>query len=215
MICSLTTLYSCSFDVLDKFCQPQASSLNSMEYKIQTSLGVSKKTYTSTKTTSIHGISQESGHVGINWVFTSVPIIKVIEKKCDGCQLNSLDRNIQWIKHIIGYVDDKRKYANDRNNIIHSSTLKIFTMPPKTWIHLAFTSGYKLEIDKCAAFVMSWKFTEDRIPIPINNNNISPLIIQSSVENMKRQIKNGTQTLHSNTSTQPDQQVVTQITNSP
>ena len=36
---------------------------------------------------------------------------------------------------------------------------------------------------------MSWKFTEDEIPIIINIINILPIIIQWSEDNMKRQIK--------------------------
>ena len=42
IICNLTTLYSRSFGVSDKVYQLQANSVNNMEYKIQTSLGLSK-----------------------------------------------------------------------------------------------------------------------------------------------------------------------------
>ena len=69
-----------------------------------------KKTYKPTKTTPIHGQGQGSGHAGTSWAFNSVPTMKVIENKCKGCQMNPLDKKIQWIKHILGFVDDKRQY---------------------------------------------------------------------------------------------------------
>ena len=60
-----------------------------MEYKIQTNHGISKYIYKSTKTTPINGQGQGSSHVGTSWLFNSVPMMKVIEKKCEGCQINS------------------------------------------------------------------------------------------------------------------------------
>ena len=119
-----------------------------------------------------------------NWVFTSVPMMKVIETRCHGCQMNSPDKSIQWTKHINGYVDDKRQYTNECNNSKLSTVLNKMHPAAQTWEHLLLTSGGKLEIDKCAAFIISWKFTEDGIQIIINNNNIPPIIIQSN-----RQIK--------------------------
>ena len=67
-----------------------------MEYKIQTTHGVYKKTYKSTRTTPIHeqGQGQGLGHAGTSWVFNNFPMIKVVENKCEGCQMNSLDKII-------------------------------------------------------------------------------------------------------------------------
>ena len=65
-----------------------------MEYKIQTSLGLSKNIYASTKNTPLRGQGQGSGRIGTSWVFTSVPMMKVIEKECEGYQNNSLDKKI-------------------------------------------------------------------------------------------------------------------------
>ena len=85
MICNLNTLCSHSFGVPDKVPQLQANSLNKTEYKIQINHVVSKKTYKSTKTTPIHRQGQGSGHAGTSWAFNSVPMIKVIKKKCEDC----------------------------------------------------------------------------------------------------------------------------------
>ena len=159
-----------------------------MECKIQTNHGVSKKTYKSTKTTPIHGQGQGSGHAGTSWVFNSVPMMKVIEKKCEGCLMNSPDKKLQWIKHL-GFIDDKRQYANDWNNSNLTNALNKLQHAAQTWEHLLFTSGGKLEIDKCEAYIMSWQFNEDGIPKIINNNNIPSIIIQSSEEKMNREIK--------------------------
>ena len=82
-------------------------------------------------------------------------MMKVIEKKCEGCQMNSPDKKLQWIKHILGFVDDKRQYANEWNTSNLTNALNKLQHASQTWEHLLFTSGGKLEIDKCEAYIMS------------------------------------------------------------
>ena len=42
--------------------------------------------------------------------------------------MNSPDKKNQWIKHIIGFVDDKRQYANDWNKSNLTNFLKKGTL---------------------------------------------------------------------------------------
>ena len=115
-------------------------------------------------------------------------MMKVIEKKCEGCQINSPDKKIQWIKHILGFIDDKRQHANDWNNSNLICALKKLHRAAQTWEYLLFTSGGKQEIDTCEAYIILWQFTEERTPIIINNNNMPSITIHSSEDRMKREI---------------------------
>ena len=42
-------------------------------------------------------------------------MMNALEKHCEGCTMTSLTRDITHSKHILGFVDDKTQYANDRN----------------------------------------------------------------------------------------------------
>ena len=56
------------------------------------SYGVSKTTYKSNKITPINKQGRQGvGYAGTGWVFNSVPMMKAVEKKCKGCQMNSTD----------------------------------------------------------------------------------------------------------------------------
>ena len=87
------------------------------------------------------------------------------------------------------FVDDKRQYANDWNNSNLTNALKKLHHASQIWEYLLFTSGGKLGIDKCEVYIMSWQFTEEGIPIIINNNNIPSITIQSSEDRMNKEIK--------------------------
>ena len=94
--------------------------------------------------------------------------------------MNSPDNKIQWIKHIFGFVDDKRQYANDLNNSNLTNALKKSHHATQTWQHLLSISGGKLEIDKCEVFIMSWYFPKEGTPTIININNIPSVTMQLS-----------------------------------
>ena len=51
---------------------------------------------------------QSTGFLDTNWVSTSVPMVRTIEKMCKKCNMTSLDKQIQWIIYIIGYMDKKK-----------------------------------------------------------------------------------------------------------
>ena len=92
--------------------------------------------------------------------------------------MNSPDKKIQLIKHIIRFADDKRQYVNDWNNNNIFIALKKIHHAAQPWEHILLTTGGKLEIDKCAVFIMTWKFTENGILFILINNNTPPITIQ-------------------------------------
>ena len=69
-----------------------------------------------------------------------------LEKQNKGCTILSPDNSIKWKKKIIGFVDDKRQYTNDRKiNLLLTAANKLQSAA-KTWEHLLHSSGGKLEL---------------------------------------------------------------------
>ena len=116
MIRNLTTLYCRRFSYPEKVCKLQATALRVMKYSIQISLGRSDTSDSNTEKTPLHGTGQGSGVSGSNWLFSSVPMFQIIEKRCQGRIMNSPDKSITIEKHILGLDDDTRQYTNDWNN---------------------------------------------------------------------------------------------------
>ena len=87
-----------------------------MQYKIQNSVGVSNEIYSNTTTTSLHGSGRGTGHVGTNWIFTSVSMMIVLERNYNELYITSPNNKMKLTKHILVFEDDKHQYANDLNN---------------------------------------------------------------------------------------------------
>ena len=99
MVRNLTTLCSHSFEIPDKICKLQASTLVSSKYKVQTSLRVSTRTCSNTKECALHRTCQGAGNSGTNWNFHSVPIMFVIDKVCEGFKMNSPNKKTKSTKY--------------------------------------------------------------------------------------------------------------------
>ena len=72
-----------------------------MKYKVISSLDTSSKFYSKTSTSRS------------NWLFISAPMMELLSKIYSGFQIISSDKKQIWKKHMLGLVDDSRKYMND------------------------------------------------------------------------------------------------------
>ena len=133
MIINLTTLCCRQFHVPDKVCKLQAVTLREMQYRIQTSQGRSRNSYSNTEEVPIHGTGQGSGASGTDWLFNSVPMFQVLQARCSECEMSSPDNQITTTKHILGNVDDARLYTNDwiDNDLLH--IMNKLTDASQTW----------------------------------------------------------------------------------
>ena len=75
-------------------------------------------------------------------------MMKIIEKS-KGCYM-SLPDGFFGIKHILGFVDDKREYANDWFENLLPKSIKRLHTTAKSWEKLLFISAGKLEMGKYA-----------------------------------------------------------------
>ena len=146
MISNLTWLVSRSHHIPDNACKIVAISLKEMKYKVITALGISEENYSTSTSLLIHGSGQGGGSSCINWLFNSVPMMKLISKICKGLEIISPDKQMTWVKHILGLVDDTRQYYNDLTSNQTNNTISKLQHASQTRKHLLATIDSKLEI---------------------------------------------------------------------
>ena len=78
IIPNLITLCSRTYKVPGNIFNLQAKTLQTIKYKVQTALGISKEHYQHSDTYSIFGSGQGARHSTTNWLFHSTPMTKTI-----------------------------------------------------------------------------------------------------------------------------------------
>ena len=157
-----------------------SATLRNTEYRVQTALGTSTNHYKHSDSYSIHGNGQGAKFLGTNWVYISVPIMSTLDKHEEDCTIVSPDKKIKWEKVIIGFVNDKRQYANDwQNNSLLTASNKLRSAA-QSWEHLLSTSDGKLELTKYAWYCISWTFNPD-VTLKMSNNTSYKIILLDSV----------------------------------
>ena len=73
-------------------------------------------------------------------------------------------------KIIPAFVDDLRKYSNDWENNNQHIILKKLKVSAQALEHLLYMSGEKLELDKCALYIIQWIFSKYGI-VNFKNNH--------------------------------------------
>ena len=161
IISNIISLCSRKNDIPDELCRLQAKTLQTIKYKVQTALGISKEHYQHSTMYPIYGSGQGVGNSSTNWLFTSSPMMNAFEKNCKGCTMISPNGDIKYSKYNLGFIDDKTQYANDwknndivkiKNNIQHAA---------QSWEELLYTSGRKLDISKCRMHIIAWTRDND------------------------------------------------------
>ena len=95
-------------------------------------------------------------------------MIETIETNCQSFDITSPDSSLPRTKHIIGLVDNKRQYANEK--IIKKYMCKKIQTVASTWEQILHTFGGGLELAKCGWYLITWEFMDNEIPY-INKHN--------------------------------------------
>ena len=179
MSTNLIALYSRACEVPDNVYKLQEKTLQTIKYKVQTALGISKEHYQHSDTDSIYGSEQGAGHSTGNWLFHSTQMIKKNQNKLWRLHnLHSKQRHKTYTKHILGFLDDKSQYANDWDSNNIKTIIKNKQHAAQSWEELLHTSGGKLEILKCCIIVMDWTHGSkgSQVLLPTNKHNTISVI---------------------------------------
>ena len=100
MSTNLIALYSRACEVPDNVYTLQAKTLQTIKYKVQTALGISKEHYQYSETDSIYGSEQGAGHSTANWPFNSTQMIKTIKTNCEDCTISTPNKDTKHTPNI-------------------------------------------------------------------------------------------------------------------
>ena len=89
--------------------------------------------------------------------------METTKETCKLFTIFSPDGSEIWGKHILGLIDNARKYANDWDDNDMTKILQNLEDASQTWEHLLYTMNGKLEILKCALYTLVCDFTNDWI----------------------------------------------------
>lgn len=169
--CNPVMIVSRYFRMPRNACLTQAKTLRSMEFRLRTALGDSKRCYSHSNEYPVHGSGQGSCASSCIWLLISSILMDCLAAKANGMQafdVTSSISNQQWID---GFVDDTSIFTNNTaNNSSIDDLRKRLSSDATAWASLLEASGGKLELSKCFYYLLTWKFNSEGDPTPMSIN---------------------------------------------
>jgi hypothetical protein len=125
-ICNLAMILAQYFGVSPEAASTQAETLQKMRFKLQTAIGNSKRAYTHTPTTPVHGTGQGSCASPAIWLLISSILVDCLAQIAGGMTIQDVFGKCTIHQWIDGFVDDTSLFTNliqaignfgDTNNI--------------------------------------------------------------------------------------------------
>ena len=167
-----------------------------MKYYIKIKDGISDQYYSTTKNRGVHGPGQGGRGSPSIWVELCSIILDCLAEKSKGMSLCDPTNTINLHQHATGFVDDISTYTgnlqeemNDKFNI--DKAVEDVTTTTQWWEQLLHSTGGKLELAKCATYMISWEYDKEGKPSIRPTDNTRPIIINDSETQQKISIKNG------------------------
>ena len=170
---SHTIINSRKYEVPDQACKRLSVSSHQTKYHVKTSLGVSDTLYGSTPDYLHYILGQGSECASTTWLFESTPMLKTVEKIYKDFGISPPDHSLSYTIHIIGLVDDRRKYANDWRENSETTICDNLQRGASSWEQILHTFGGSLELTKWACYLITWEFTNSGLPY-INKKSTKP-----------------------------------------
>ena len=197
IICNLAMLVSRYHGMPLHACSTQAKTLEQIRYHLKTALGISKKFYSHSNTTPVHGSGQGSCASPNIWLLISSILMQCLDLTVPGMLMHGIQKDDEVIQsNIDGFVDDTSIFVNlpfqDQSLKELCASLQHAT---QTWSELLTASGGKLELPKCFYYILSWRFTSDGDPVAMTTeqqaevSNTVVSIIESDKSSNESQIK--------------------------
>ena len=144
--------------------------LESQDHHILTTNGRSKRGYTSTPQTRLHGIGQGSCAAPVIWLLISSVLFLSMRQWAQGVTWRSPNRKTTTIRYADAFVDDSTIWVN---NIANSHLLvKRMQHDLTKYQEMLSWTGGALTLEKCFFSVLEWQFTADGQPYLYDQTHI-------------------------------------------
>ena len=157
-----------------KACEMLGDFLERAQYHIKTKLGVSKKSYSSTKKVPLNGPGQGNKMGPDLWKYVSTVIMQVLDETNPGLLLTDHKREREASRPIDGFVDNatawaakflaellkfaREKYSEEKATELLRQLIAESTELAQHWEQLLWVTGGELEISKCFYYIVNYKF---------------------------------------------------------
>ena len=164
IVMTCASLCSQHFGMPKQPCELFLKTLYQMKYHIKTSFGISDTFYSATDTTSVHGPGQGGRGSPCIWLAISSLIMKCAKLRSDGATIiNPFDDTERLNISITGFVDDVTHWLSNGSRDIIEQISDVQHMA-QWWEQLLYSTGGKLELEKCFLYVMRWQFDNEGQP---------------------------------------------------
>ena len=160
IVMTLGSICSQHMGMPKKACELFLKTLQSMNYHIKTSFGISEEHYHSTRDYTIHGPGQGGRGSPSMWLIISSIIMKCARERSKGAVVkNPFSTEEHVVTHITGFVDDVTHWISNPKTI--GQQILDTQITAQWWEQLLYTTGGKLELSKCFIYVMHWFFDSE------------------------------------------------------
>jgi hypothetical protein len=159
IICNLAMIISQHYGVSNSAASMQAPTLQKMLFQIRTAIGDSKKNYSHSTNTPIHGTGQGSCALPAIWLLVSSLLMDCLYILGNSMTIQDVFGKQKLRQLIDGFVDDTSLFTNLLNTIVESNDIKELTLRLQynmiAWKELLEASGGKLKLTKCFYYILT------------------------------------------------------------
>ena len=175
-------------------CEWYTNILKNAQYHIQLPTCTSEQSYSSTDYQSLHFSGRGSQSAPSIWVYLSSIIMHCMKDKSRGIQFNDPYNTVQFHQIMTGFVDDTTHWTNNfpaalQGLYSQQAMYQDAQITAQWWEQLLYSTGGKLELEKCFYYPIMWHFDEEGIPSLQDFDEDQPITIISS-ENQEQVIIN-------------------------
>lgn len=158
LVLHLILLVSSSLGMSEEVCQTVGKTFERTAHHVMTKAGESKLTVKYGREKPIFGSWQGATRLVISWTLISSILQKTHQKKVGGATFKSQDKKKVVIQSTAGFVDDNNNCVTERKWRKIEESLKESAQKLEK---LLYTSGGKLELNKCFTYLVKWKHNGD------------------------------------------------------
>ena len=151
IVMSLASLVNRKYGMSRKVVLVNAKTLEEAQYKLRTSLGLSKASYSHSMQFPIHGSGQGAGNSPGIWLFISSTLFEVQEQQAKGARFCQPDGKEEVDIYMVGFVDDTNGTQNDfrpQEEASLSEQFEWMERDAQTWSDILHVTGGKIELSK-------------------------------------------------------------------
>jgi len=151
-------------------CFMEAELMRTLQYQVQTQLGISNHHYGNATESPMYGSGQGSIPSPPIWCIISCLLMNAIQFKSPGIKFVSPDGSSVSHRWTDGFVDDVNLLVNDfEHELLHNTSTDLapsLQLAAQWWEKFLDATGGKLELSKCFFYQLEWKFDQDGLPYP-------------------------------------------------